>query len=371
VTTLRAEMSTRKVTGGRRRVLFLAPAAVAAALVVITVAPRAPTSTTTAPGAGVLFARAFDSPGTTLSKARLAQSAIAWIGGPTVSKTGETVTVYVSPALPVELGTPQSWADFLAELVHGPEISALRAYIATFDEMQELCGEHALGCYTPDSMVSMGETALGATAAEVVRHEYGHHIAFHRLNSPWPAINWGPKHWASHERVCARATDGTAYPGDEGTRYFLNPGEAWAETYRLLDERKAGVTSSGWPIVDSSFYPDEAAFQDAERDVLQPWSSPRATVYKNRFTSKGKRMWTVPLTTPLDGSAEITVSLPKGGLHEVALVDVARKKVLAVGLWAGRSVKKIATNVCGHRALVLRITQRGAFGPVKVLARVP
>jgi hypothetical protein len=365
-------MSTRKVTDGRRRVLCLAPAAVVAALVVLAIAAAwGPASTTTAPGAAVLFAHALDSPETTLSKARLAQSAIAWIGGPTVSKTGETVTVYVSPGLPVELGTPQSWADFLSELVHGPEISALRAHIATFDEMQELCGEHALGCYTPDSMVSMGETALGVTAAEVVRHEYGHHIAFHRSNSPWPAINWGPKHWASHERVCARVTDGTAYPGDEGNRYFLNPGEAWAETYRLLDERKAGVTSSGWPIIDSSFFPDEAALQAAERDVLQPWVSPRTAVYRNRFTSKGKRVWTVPLTTPLDGVIEINVKLPKNGLHEVALLKSDRKTVVAKGLWSSTSSKKATSTVCGDRSLVLRITQRGAFGRVKVSTRVP
>lgn len=53
------------------------------------------------------------------------------------------------------------------------------------------------------------------------------------------------------------------------------------------------------------------------------------------------------------------MSLPGGGLHEVTLVDPVRKKVFAAGLWAGSNVKKIATNVCGQRALVLRVTQHG------------
>jgi hypothetical protein len=352
------------------RVLMVAPTA-ALAVAVVVAALGVYVESSVGRNDERTFAHVFHQPGATLSPARLARSSITWSGGPTTASTGESVNVFVSASLSPELGTSQTWADFIAGLLHGPELSSLTAYIATFAEMQEVCGEDALGCYGANELVSMGETMFGVTAAEVIRHEYGHHIAFHRLNAPWQAIDWGPKNWASSMDVCRRAKDGTAYPGDEGHNYSRNPGEAWAETYRLLDERKAGVTSSGWPIVDASFYPDEAAFQAAERDVLQPWGFPRATVYKNRFTSKGKPMWTVPLTTPLDGSAEITVSLPKGGLHEVALVDVARKKVLAVGLWAGRSVKKIATNVCGYRALVLRVTQRGAFGRVRVIALVP
>ena len=284
---------------------------------------------------------------------------------------GEQVSVYVSATLPPELGTAQTWADFLGGLVHGPELSALEAYVATFAETQEICGEDALGCYTGNRMVSMGETMFGVTAAEVVRHEYGHHVAFHRLNTPWIAIDWGPKHWASAQNVCARAAAGAVAPGDEGSRYRLNPGEAWAETYRLLDERRAGVTGSGWELVDSSFFPDDRALQSAEQDVLQPWTAGRTTGYRTRFTVKSKRVWTIPLATPLDGALEITVSVPRGALHQVALVDPARKRTLATGLWASATVKKIVTNVCGQRSLALRITRKGAFGRVRVVAKLP
>ena len=351
--------------------MFVAvPAAALAFALAVSVGARSQ-ATSTAPVGAEPAARVVHAPGGTLSGARLARSAVSWAGGPMTTAGGETVTVYVSAGLPPELGTPQIWAEFLAGLVHGPELSALTAYIATFAEMQEICGEYALGCYSADRMVSMGETAFGVTAAEVVRHEYGHHIALHRVNAPWQAIAWGPKNWASTENVCRREDDGTAYPGNEGDHYSLNPGEAWAETYRLLDEQKAGAAGSGWQIIDSSFYPDEAALRAAEQDVLQPWASPTKAVYKARFTQRGMRVWTIPITTPLDGSIEVTVTLPVNGLHGVALVDSDRTTIVATGLWAGRAVKRITTTVCGQRSLFVRVTQRGAFGRVAVTTSTP
>ncbi len=258
-----------------------------------------------------LVGRAIHPPAATVSTQSLARSAASWTGGVTKAQTGELVNVFVSSALPPDLGTAQSWADFLAGLMHGPELSALTAYIGTFAEMQEICGEHALGCYGANRMVSMGETVFGVTAAEVVRHEYGHHIAFHRVNAPWQAIGWGPKHWASVESVCARAAGGTAFPGDEGGNYALNPGEAWAETYRLLDERGAGASGSGWQIVDSSFFPDEVAFAAAadftvtcdagQKAVGGGWEDPNGyahswTLGRRPTCRAGRRSSTCPRT---------------------------------------------------------------------------
>ena len=356
-----------------RRVLRAAPAVALAAVVALGVAAGTRTQTQSAAFASTDAAlyRVIDQPGTRFSQSRFARSSISWAGGPTTAQTGETVTVYVSAALSPELGTPQTWADFLAGVVHGPEISALTAYIATFEEMQEACGEYALGCYGPNRMMSMGETMFGITAAEVVRHEYGHHVAFHRLNPPWQAISWGPKHWASTVNVCRRAEQGSAYPDDSGDHYSLDPAEAWAETYRLLDERKAGATGAGWQIIDSSFYPDEAAFQAAEQDVLQPWTTSRTTVFRHRFAQKTKRVWTVQIGTPLDGLLDVTVTLPKNGLQDVVLLDGGSGTVLQNGLWASRTMKKITTTICGPRSLVLRVMQKGAFGRVTVVASTP
>ena len=112
---------------------------------------------------------------------RLAQVPIAFRGGPITTSTGETVDVRVSDALPLETSTPEGWAEFLSKLTHGPEIASLTTYIVSFDEVQQICGSRALGCYGQDEMVAPGELAADIPPEEVVRHEYGHHIAFHRL----------------------------------------------------------------------------------------------------------------------------------------------------------------------------------------------
>ena len=215
-----------------------------------------------------------------LEPRRLAQAAITWRGGPTTTSTGETVDVRVSDSFALDAVTPESWAEFLAKLVHGPELSELTMYLAPLGEVAEICGTGSLGCYSRNRSVSVGETLPdGTTPDDVVRHEYGHHIALYRANTPWRAIEWGPKHWASAADVCARVSRGEAYPGDQNDHYAQNPGEAWAETYRLMDERKAGIGTARWQIIAPSFYPTEAALQAAELDVRNrgPWGRGRSS----------------------------------------------------------------------------------------------
>src|SRR5262249_46532400 len=166
----------------------------------------------------------------------------SWWGGPRTAATGESVTVFVSDSYPVDDALAQRWADFFAELVHGPELQQLTAYVAPPAEVQETCGSrYAPGCYGGGRIGLIGEPADGAsvTPEEVARHEYGHHLAFNRGNPPWQAVDWGPKRWSSLAGICARVTAGTAFPGDEGDHYKENPGEAFAETYRALNDAKA------------------------------------------------------------------------------------------------------------------------------------
>lgn len=371
MTTLHEQVSSRAGASGLQRAVGGALAAALAAFLLLGIAYGQPRGDVPLGEAPWTVARLVHLQSSEVTRTRLERSTVVWNGGPTTASTGETVNVFVSAALPVELGTPQTWADFMVGLLHGPELSSLTAYIAPLDEVQEICGEHTLGCYSPDRMVSMGETMHGVTAAEVVRHEYGHHIAFRRLNPPWTAIDWGPKNWATAQNICAREASGAVFPGDEGKHYRLNPGEGWAEVYRVLDERRAGVTGSGWQIVDSSFMPSETTLQAAERDVMQPWTAARIVRQQALLTARRKSVWRIPLVTPLDGAVEITVSLPRGGLHEVALVDPARNTVLATGLWASGTAKTLVANVCGQRSLSLRITRKGAVGRVRVVAKLP
>jgi hypothetical protein len=305
-----------------------------------------------------------------LREARILATAPSWRGGPTTTPTGEVVDIRVSDSLPLDV-TPDYWAGFLSGLVHGSELSRLTMYVTTLDDVQAECGERALGCYGANQMIVPGEvTPDGTTPEEIVRHEYGHHIAYNRTNAPWSAVDWGPKNWASVESVCSRTAQQEAFPGDEGSNYQLNPGEAWAETYRLLVEQKAGITTNTWPIVDSSFYPSSAALVAAERDVVQPWTTSRTAVYSHRFAKKAKKPWWLALTTPLDGDFKVSATLPSGSEYSVVLVSSDRSKVLKRGQWVGQRVKSLTSTVCGQRALFVRVTPGTSPGAVGGLVRV-
>jgi hypothetical protein len=301
----------------------------------------------------------------------LQQAPIAYRGGPITTSTGEVVDVRVSDSLPVETSTPEGWAEFLTRLTHGPELARLTTFIVTFEEVQQICGSQAAGCYGPNRMVVPGETAFEITPEEIVRHEYGHHVAFHRANTPWAAIDWGPKRWASAANVCARVARREVFPGNEGSNYPLNPGEAWAEAYRLMDERKAGIATATWPIVDASFFPSDAALRAAEQDVLQPWGSGRTVAHSRAFGEGSAKVWWVPVATPLDGDYRLTVTVPNGGTHDVALVASNRRTVVGRAQWVGQRVKRLAGSICGQRSLFVRVTQKGALGRVRVSLSTP
>jgi hypothetical protein len=317
-------------------------------------------------------ARALDAElATPLRPARLAQASVTWLGGPTTTSTGETVDVRVSAALPAEAASPSRWAEFLTGLTHGSEISQLTAYIGTLDEVQGICGRDALGCYASDQLVAPGETTIDVSPEEVIRHEYGHHIAYHRSNPPWNAVEWGPKQWASVQDVCARVGRKEAYPGDEGMNYALNPGEAWAETYRLLEEQKAGITTASWRIVSPSFFPTEQALQAAEQDVLQPWTAAHTTSATHAFGKRSAKVWWLRVSTPLDGTLRVNATVPRGGSYDVALVAANRRTVVGRADWVGQRAKRFDGSVCGQRSLFVRVTQRGTLGRVRVSATTP
>lgn len=350
-----------------RPVVFVLLIALAAALTIAAASSQG--TGAVARAEGTTYARSVADRVTVLEPRRLQQAEIVWRGGPIVTSTGETVNVLVSETFAPEV-TPEGWAEFLVKLVHGPELAQLTTYIAPLAEIRQVCGLGALGCYSRNRSVSVGEILPdGTTPEEVVRHEYGHHIALYRSNDPWRAIDWGPKQWASAANVCARVARGEAYPGNESENYTQNPGEAWAEAYRLMDERKNGITTGNWQVVAPSFYPSDAALQAAELDVVQPWTAGQRAVYR-RNVGKG-RTWYVPLSTPLDGSISVTVTLPRGGRHDAALVASNRRRVLERAFPAGARRWTIAGEICGQRSVFVRVTQRGLAGPVSVVVTKP
>jgi hypothetical protein len=305
-----------------------------------------------------------------LDTQRLARLAATFRGGPITTSKGVVVTVFVSDSLPAE--TPEKWAEFIAGLTHGPELSQLSSTtIASLPEVQAVCGGQALGCYGGNRIVAYGEALVDdVTAEEVVRHEYGHHVAAYRANTPWLAIDWGPKQWASAASVCAKVARKEAFPGDGGSNYGRNPGEAWAEVYRLMDERRAGITTAHWQIVGPSFYPSEAAIAAAERDVLQPWTKRTTQTLKKTF-GRHTRVWWIPLATPLDGELRLSATLPRDGDYEVALVSGNRRTVVQRARWVSQRVKRATATVCGQRTHFVRVTRKGAFGRIAVTVTTP
>jgi hypothetical protein len=266
-------------------------------------------------------------------------------------------TVLVSPAYRGDPSTGQRWTDFFASLIHGPELGLLTAYIATPAEINAICPE-AVGCYSDNRLWVSDEPSYGIAPQEVAAHEYGHHVAYNRANPPWLAVDAGPKRWATAMNICSRTRTGTAYPGDEGAFYTLNPGEAFAETYRVLN----GYGVESWNVVDASFRPTQPALDAVRADVLDPWTKPGSQTIAVRFAHG--RTWSGRISTPLDGVLDVATA---AGAVDLQLRSADGKRVLARGSWASSGGKSIAYEVCGERSLLLRVT---SAGPRRVNLRV-
>jgi hypothetical protein len=280
--------------------------------------------------------------------------ATSFWGGPTTASTGEAVTVFVSNTYPMDPATQKRWAYFLASLLHGTELSLLNAYLMPLSEVQSYCGAQALACYSTNNstLIAPGDDPATDTSAEaVVAHEYGHHVAAHRSNAPWPAVDYGTKRWASYEQVCQRTASGELHPGAETvSRYQTNPGEAYAETFRVLNERRLGLPETPWDIVTTSLYPDASALALVEQDVTQPWTADTTTTYRG---TSGRRY---TIATALDGPLAVKVSASKR-----TKVRFQVGASVATTTTAGGS-RSAARTVCGSRTLQVRVTRVAGKG---------
>lgn len=274
----------------------------------------------------------------------------AW-GGDFTTAVGEAVDLWVSDVYAEDRAVGQRWVDYLAQLVHGPELSRVTIFLGRPDEVEFLCGYGAIACYDPADALIMApaEDIPGlATAEGALTHEYGHHVSHNRLNEPWDAGEYGTKRWATQAGVCRAVARHALFPGDQAGHYRLNPSEIYAESYRVLNERRLGRIESPWAIVDNRYYPGEAGLRALERDVVAPWHA-NTTVTRSATAPRA-----VTVATPLDGSLEVRLT---GTRYTLALADPAGE-VLA------RSTSGTLRGlVCGQRSLTIRVTgpPRGAF----------
>jgi hypothetical protein len=293
-------------------------------------------------------------------------------GGPITAADGETVTVYAQDEiLAVDPAANQHWADVLAGLLHGSELSTVTLFVATLDRVHALCGTGALGCYSERtrSIVAVGQDQPTITARAVVTHEYGHHVAGSRDNFPWPAIAWGTKRWASYLNVCRRAKAGELAPGDESRLYELNPGEAFAEDYRLLNERRAGLPETFWGVVSQSLYPDQTALDLLALDVTSPWAGNTSSTFTTRFgpraIGRGYR-----ISTSDDGNFTATLTSPAGSRFTLRVVDLTSGNELASVATPAR-VKTVQLSICGERSLQIKVRRVSGSGTITLTVSKP
>jgi hypothetical protein len=281
----------------------------------------------------------------TTTRALVAASA-TW-GGVYTTSTGDRVRVFSSDSYPQD-DRNQRWAEFLSQLLHGGELSTVTLVLSPYNEVQRVCGRSAVACYGNNTIyASADQVEPGISAESVVAHEYGHHVAASRSNTPWEAVDWGTKRWASYENICAGAQAGQLFPGDERGAYQLNPGEAFAEAYRVLNERRLGMTESPWTIVDQRFYPDATALTDVEQDVVSPWTRPTTLSFSGRVVKRAVR--TLAVATTLDGRMTAIVRTSAARVRAELLVG---GRVVSSG--TGRAVT-LSTTVCGSRSATVRI----------------
>jgi hypothetical protein len=345
-----------------RRLVVLLPLVLAASAASAD-ARSAPTRELTAPSPLRLASGAgLAAPGRTPTVPNLDIRSFASWGGPYLTPAGEAVTISVSDSYAQDPARPQQWANFLGSLEHGSELAKLTLILAPLREVQGYCGRNAYACYSPEqqTMVAPGDPPDPTTSVEsIVAHEYGHHVATNRTNPPWESVAYGPKRWASYQQVCQQTEAGQYYPGAEDSHYALNPGEGWAESYRVLNERRLGLLESSWDIVTRAFYPDDGAFAAMEQDITSPWRANTVSTASGKFQRNAKATRTSTLATTLDGNVAVTLRTPTTLRARLDLL--AGAKSLGTVTTAG-AAKAVRTTICGTRSLTARVTRVAGSG---------
>jgi hypothetical protein len=279
---------------------------------------------------------------------------------------GYTVEVESSPSYRVDPAADQGVVDFLGSRLHGPELDSLRVYVGSPSEVRRLCGggPGVVACYSiaESRMYVPGEDVQGIPVEYPLTHEYGHHLASRRLNSPWDAIDWGAKYWASAVRVCTYVKKGLLFPGNQGAHYFDDPGEGFADGYAHLH-----YPDVPW-YFNELMRPGPLEFAAIRKDVLEPWSEPRSRTFRGRLgPNLGVRTFRIRLT--LDGNVKMRLKGPAGARYTVEAVTT--------GYAAGKNMRaggRFGVEWCRRRPVdnvQITIRRRSGTGPFALSVRWP
>jgi hypothetical protein len=257
---------------------------------------------------------------------------------------------------------PQRIATFVGTLIHGNEVSLLTVQLDTEYELAFDCGLGAEACYYAgeDRAVVGGYEEIAGTGDPleyVLAHEYGHHVAAHRkLPAPFgTALDWGTERWASLENVCRGSRRGRLFPGDEGSHYYEDPGEAFAEAFARYRFPDSPVRWQWLPALK----PDAAAFEAIREDTLEPWRGRSSVVLSGHVPARGEGAAVEYLRTPLDGTVSLRPSSLRHG-YELALRSRAGRLLRRFRPRAATG--QLTYNVCGQSRLRLVIRSTRPHG---------
>lgn len=279
---------------------------------------------------------------------------------------GYQVAVEASPSYPVDPVADQELVDFLGSRLHGAELGKLSVYVGTPAEIVAICGgdPQVVACYAiaEQRMFVPGESVHGVSVEYALTHEYGHHIALWRSNSPWDALDWGPKYWSSAMNVCAGVRRGLLFPGNQGAHYWDDPGEGFAEGYARLY-----YPGARW-YYNRLLRPGARAYRAIRRDVLEPWTGARTRTFRGRVNKRNpKRSFHIQLR--LDGDLTLRLTAPRGAVYAVQaeIPDFAAGRRLSGGGGFG-------VEWCRHRSVdrvKLTVTLRKGSGPFRLRVSWP
>ena len=291
--------------------------------------------------------------------------------------TEATIAVSVTSACAelCEVTDPQQVAAFIGTLIHGPEVDLLTVQLDSEYQLGFDCGFGAEACYfSGENKIVIGgyeepDGNDGASFDFILAHEYGHHVAQHReMPAPFgSAIDWGPEHWASAEGVCRGQRSGRLYPGDEGTHYFEDPGEAFAEAFA---HNRFPDLPVAWRY-SPALKPNEAAFKAIREDTLEPWQGRTSLTLSGHVPARGEGAAVESLRTPLDGLVSLRPSSLSRHGYELALRSRAGR--LLRGSRNGLNPShQLDYTVCGQHRLRLVITsKRRQGGPFRLQIQRP
>jgi hypothetical protein len=279
---------------------------------------------------------------------------------------GYTVEVESSPSYRVDPAADQGVVDFLDSRLHGPELDSLSVYVGSPAEIRRLCGggSRVVACYSiaESRMYVPGEDVKGIPVEYPLTHEYGHHIASRRLNTPWDALDWGAKHWASAVRVCTYVDKGMLFPGNQGAHYRDDPGEGFADGYAHLH-----FPDVPW-YFNELMRPGPAEFAAIRKDVLEPWSEPKSRTFHGRLGPNSReRTFRIRLT--LDGNVTMRLKGAAGARYTV--------EAETTGYAAGKNMRAGGTfgvEWCRRRPVdevKITVRRRAGAGPFALSVRWP